>query len=53
MGVGYVVIAPRETEDVLRKECEKKGITVFELGVVKTGEKQVVMQSHGFTFESD
>lgn len=51
MGIGYVVIAPRESKDAVFAASEKHGIKAFELGTVKDGEKRVSIKPKGIVFD--
>jgi len=41
MGIGYAVIAPKESAEKIAGISEKNGIKSFELGAVKNGKKEV------------
>ncbi len=51
MGLGYVVIAPRESRDKLLSISEKHGIKAFELGSVKEGPRRVEIKTKDIVFE--
>ena len=50
MGIGYAVIAPKETTDKIVSVSEKHKIKAFELGTVKKGEKTVLLKPKGIAF---
>lgn len=43
MGVGCVVVAPKESGEAVRECCKKYGTEVSELGSVEKGERRVIM----------
>jgi phosphoribosylformylglycinamidine cyclo-ligase len=51
MGLGYAVMAPKESKDKLLSVSEKHGIKAFELGTVKEGQKRVEIKPKGIVFE--
>ena len=53
MGVGYVVIAPKESKQAIFAAGKKHKIKVFELGRVEKGEKKVVLTQRGITYLPD
>ncbi len=50
MGVGYVIIAPRESVEKIIGVCAKHKIKCMELGKVKKGSKQVLIKPKKFEF---
>jgi len=53
MGVGFVVIAPKESEQVINKCASKYGLTTYNLGVVEKGERKVIMEPFGFDYKPE
>jgi len=51
MGIGYAVIAPRESRDAILAASEEHGIKAFELGVVRKGKKSVSIKPKGIVFD--
>ncbi len=51
MGLGYAVMAPKESVDKLLSVSEKHGIKAFELGTVKDGQKKVEIKPKNIVFE--
>jgi phosphoribosylformylglycinamidine cyclo-ligase len=53
MGVGYVLMAPKESAEMIFRICKKHNIVVWELGEVKDGEKCVKIKPKNVVFEED
>jgi phosphoribosylformylglycinamidine cyclo-ligase len=53
MGVGYVLMAPKESAPIIEKLCKKFGVAVWELGVVKEGNKCVKINPKNIIFTKD
>ena len=51
MGLGYAVMAPKESVEHIIKVSEKHGIKAFELGSVKEGSKRVEIKPKNIIFE--
>lgn len=51
MGLGYAVIAPKESGEAIKKVCRKHKIGCFELGKVVDGEKQVIIRPKNIVFK--
>jgi phosphoribosylformylglycinamidine cyclo-ligase len=51
MGVGYAVMAPKESADAIFKTCARNKITCWELGVVKKGDKKVRITPKNVVFD--
>jgi phosphoribosylformylglycinamidine cyclo-ligase len=51
MGIGYVVIVPKESRDAIFAASEGHGIKAFELGTVREGEKNVSIKPKGIVFD--
>ncbi|MFA4855931.1 MAG: AIR synthase-related protein [archaeon] len=51
MGIGYAVIASRESRDAIFSASEEHGIKAFELGVVRKGKKSVSIKPKGIVFD--
>jgi phosphoribosylformylglycinamidine cyclo-ligase len=50
MGVGYVLMAPRESKEEIFRICKKHKFKCWEIGVVKNGEKSVKINPLGIEF---
>ena len=53
MGVGYVLMAPKESASAINTVCKKYKIKVFEIGRVERGEKKVILKQKGITYLPD
>jgi phosphoribosylformylglycinamidine cyclo-ligase len=51
MGLGYAVIAPKESVAGILKASKKRGIKAFELGLVKKGKKCVSIKQKSILFD--
>ena len=51
MGLGYVLMAPRESVETILKIAGKHKISVFEMGVVKNGVKKVIVKPKNIVYE--
>lgn len=51
MGLGYAVMAPKESAEEILKISKKRGINAFELGKVKKGAKSVSIRPKGIVFD--
>jgi phosphoribosylaminoimidazole (AIR) synthetase len=50
MGIGYVVMAPREDYDNITTICEEYGIGCLEIGDVEKGPKQVIIEPKNIVY---
>lgn len=53
MGLGYALMAPKESTEMILKTAKKHKINAFEIGVVKNGEKKVVIKPKNITYTDD
>lgn len=53
MGIGYVLMAPKESKEAIFRTCEKRKIKAFELGIVKPGGKKVEIKPKNVVFKDD
>ena len=53
MGVGYVLIAPKESVEKIMQISKKHGIKAWEIGEVKEGPHQVIIKPKNIVFEKD
>jgi phosphoribosylformylglycinamidine cyclo-ligase len=53
MGIGYVLIAPKESKESLFGVGKKHGIGMHELGVVEEGKKSVILEPKKVTYWPD
>jgi len=53
MGVGYVIMAPKESTEAIFKSCKKRKIEAFELGTVHEGSKKVEITPKKIVFGED
>lgn len=53
MGIGYVLMAPKESTEGILRACRKHCIGVHELGVVEDGSKKVVLEGKKVTYVPD
>ena len=53
MGVGYVLMAPKDSKEKIFSVCEKHKIKCWELGVVKNGEKCVHIKPKNILFKDE
>ncbi len=51
MGLGYAIMAPKESRDAIFKASEKHDIKAFDLGSVRDGNKSVAIKSKNIVFE--
>jgi len=51
MGVGYVVVVPKESREKVLSVSEKHNIKAFELGTVKKGQKRVEIKPKNIVFD--
>ncbi len=51
MGLGYAIMAPKESRDAIFKASEKHGIKAFDLGSVRDGNKSVAIKPKDIVFE--
>ncbi len=51
MGLGYAVMAPKESREAIFKASEKHGIKAFDLGTVREGKKAVAIKPKDIIFE--
>lgn len=53
MGVGYVLMAPKQSVETIIKVGKKHGINAFELGTVKEGNKNVKITPKKIEYQND
>lgn len=53
MGIGLVLIAPRQSKEAIESVCTRFGIPVHTLGTVRNGEKQVIIKPLNVTYYPD
>lgn len=52
MGVGFVIFAPPQEENVIKRICKKNKIDCLRIGYIKKGEKQVVIMPINVIYKS-
>ena len=50
MGLGFVIFAPAEYEPVIKEVAERHKIGFYNLGIVKNGERSVIMEPLGIKY---